>query len=433
MTAFDRFERNLPALFDELATPAVPDYTDDLLARTAATRQRPGWAFPERWFPMSAITRRFAAVPRVPWRLGVAVAILAVTALVAALIAGALLTNRLPAYGPAVNGAIIFVDDSGNVVAGDPDTGLSRVVLANPSNTKPVFSQDGTRFFVLRPAAAGQQHIFVGDLEGNETQITKDSVTAWHYVGWSPNGDRILVRDDGGRILLLDTSRAAEPVSISKGLNMGTVWIGAGFNYRSSNAFRPPNGDAILFTGNDWRTLASVRPDGTGLRTILDVQGAGLGVSLDAAQWSPDGRQITFVVQKDIDGPTTTFIVNADGSEPRELSGIGHQWSPTWSPDGTQVAFELWTPPAAPAAEDAEWDPHPIAIVNVATGDLREVGPVHKDGYLSWDWSPDGTSILAVPRDGFGVIEIVDAMTGDTTTTEWAVDQPISWQRLPTN
>ena len=426
MTAFDRFERTLPALFDELATPAVPDYTDDLLARTAATRQRSEWAFPERWFLMSAIARRFAAAPRVPWRLGVAVAVLAVAAVVAVLVAGALLKPTL-AYGPADNGEIIFVDRSGSVIAGDPATGLSRVVLASPSNTKPIFSQDGSKFFVLRAAAAGQQHIYVVDLEGNETQITKDAVTAWHYVGWSPKGDRILIRDDGGRILLLDATRAAEPVSLSRGLNRGNLWIGAGFNYRSSNTFRPPNGDEILFMGNDGRTLAATRPDGTGVRTILDVQGARLGVFLDAAQWSPDGRQIAFEVQKDYDGPMTTFVVNADGTNPRELSPLGHQWSPMWSPDGTQIAVEYWTPPAT--GED--WDAHPITIVDVASGALREVGPIQEDGYLSWEWSPDGASILAVPRDGFGKVQIINATTGETTTTPWAVDQPISWQRLP--
>src|SRR5258705_7065046 len=70
MTSFERFENRLPAMLDELAVPRLPDYADDLFARTAATRQRPGWTFPERWLPMSTITARLAAGPRVPWRLG---------------------------------------------------------------------------------------------------------------------------------------------------------------------------------------------------------------------------------------------------------------------------------------------------------------------------------------------------------------------------
>ena len=91
MTSFDRFERSLPSLFDELAAAPVPDYTDDLLARTAATRQRPKWAFLERWLPVSSFAARLAPSPRIPWRLGALVALVAVAALIAVMVAGALL------------------------------------------------------------------------------------------------------------------------------------------------------------------------------------------------------------------------------------------------------------------------------------------------------------------------------------------------------
>jgi Tol biopolymer transport system component len=428
MTSFERFERSLPILFDELATPRVPDYFDDLLARTAATRQRSDWAFPERWIPMYAITRRLPATPRIPWRLGAAVALLAVAAVVAALAAGALF-NQSIATGPGRNGEIIFVDQSGAVVAGDPLTGRTRTLVAtSPSaNTKPIFSPDGSKFLILRPSAAGSQDIYVVDLFGNETRITPSALTAWHYIGWSPRSDRVLIRDDGGRILLLDATKAAEPVSLSRNIGMGDLWIGNGFNYRSSNAFRPPAGDEVLFTANDGHTLATIRQDGTGLRTIFDLP-ARVGVWLEDPQWSPDGRQIAFEIQTTVTGPLTTFVINADGSNLRQVSDVGHQEGPMWSPDGTRLAIEYWTPGAT--AED-DWVPHPIAILDVASGELHEVGPVARDGYLSFEWSPDGKSILEVPRDGFGKILIVDSTTGETTTTPWAVDQPISWQRLP--
>ena len=191
--------------------------------------------------------------------MGVLVALLAVAALVTALVAGALI-DRTHTSGPATNGEILFVDRSGEVVAGDPATGQSRVVIATARNTKPIVSPDGTKLLVLRPSAAGSQNIFVIDLQGNETRITPDALTAYHYVGWSPAGDRILVRDDGGRILLLDATQTAAPFSLSRSIQMGNLWIGAGFNYRSSTAFRPPNGDEILFTGNDGgRWLPSAR------------------------------------------------------------------------------------------------------------------------------------------------------------------------------
>ena len=145
MTSFDRFERSLPTLFDELAQPRVPDYTDDLLARTAATRQRPGWAFTERWLPMSALTRRFAAAPRIPWRMAALVALLAVAALITALVAGAFLTPKPAPYGPAVNGNIVFVDSGGSIVAGNPATGSTQTIVAGSGHGMPIVSPDGTQ------------------------------------------------------------------------------------------------------------------------------------------------------------------------------------------------------------------------------------------------------------------------------------------------
>ena len=57
MTAFDRVERHLPELIDELAAAGVPDYFDDMLRTTTQARQRPAWSTLERWLPMGVIAR----------------------------------------------------------------------------------------------------------------------------------------------------------------------------------------------------------------------------------------------------------------------------------------------------------------------------------------------------------------------------------------
>jgi dipeptidyl aminopeptidase/acylaminoacyl peptidase len=358
------------------------------------------------------------------------VALLAVAALLAAYVVGALL--RPPSnIGPGRNGEVILVDKAGNVVAADPVTGSSRTIVAATSAqpiSRPIVSADGTKFLIVRPSAAGSQNLYVVDLAGRETLITPDPLSAWHYIGWSPMGDRVLVRDEGGRILLLDAVTPGPAFSISKSINMGNLWIEGNYNPASTKAFRPPYGDEILFTGRDGQALAAVRPDGTGLRTILDVRDGGLGVSLSSAEWSPDGQRIAFVMQEEIDGPFTVWTVDADGSHPRRIGPPGHQWTPMWSPDGTRIAFEYWTPPAV---EDADWDAHPITIIDLASGELREVGDAYREGFLGWQWSPDGTSILEVPKDGVGKVVIVDATSGAVHTTSWDSDQAVTWQRLP--
>ena len=89
MSSSERYERRLPELLDELAAPRTPAYFDDILGQVGRTRQRPGWTFPERWLPMSAVSERLSAAPRVPLR-AVAVAALLLIALAVgiALLAG---------------------------------------------------------------------------------------------------------------------------------------------------------------------------------------------------------------------------------------------------------------------------------------------------------------------------------------------------------
>jgi hypothetical protein len=51
MTAYDRFERNLPDLLAELGGADATDLLADVLSTTSTMRQRPGWSSVKRWMP----------------------------------------------------------------------------------------------------------------------------------------------------------------------------------------------------------------------------------------------------------------------------------------------------------------------------------------------------------------------------------------------
>ena len=120
MSANDRFERRLPVILDSLAPTRAPEYFDDILGQVDRTRQRPGWTFPERWLPVSALTNRLAVTPRIPMRAAIAVMLLIVGLVVGALLlAGS--RQRVPApFGPAANGQIMFIDEDGAIRSGNP-------------------------------------------------------------------------------------------------------------------------------------------------------------------------------------------------------------------------------------------------------------------------------------------------------------------------
>ena len=142
-------------------------------------------------------------------------------------------------------------------------------------------------------------------------------------------------------------------------------------------------------------------------------------------------------------------MVRADGSVTRKLAtaaGIGLDIDPAWSPDGTQIAFARYQ-----QALDLSWDVRPIGIYSVADGTVRSVGPRPRDVRVrypeaddttatrgegfSFDWSPDGRSLIAYPTEAVGHAIIIDAVDGTWRGLDQVVDAadlPLSqtWQRL---
>jgi WD40 repeat protein len=424
MTSFDRFERSLPELFDELAAPRTPDYFDDILTRTASSRQRPGWSFPERWLPVSALTARLATVPRLPLRLAAVVALLLIAALVAYLIGGSG-NRKLPApFGIAANGQIAFVDRTGAIEVGSPTGGDFRVIVAGPGHDRPVFSPDGVRFVFQQGG-----EIVVVDADGSNRQVLNPTVRVIvDYLAWSPDGSSLAVTNSAGELLMFDSRHPGSPSVLNDALGFRSVSVGSGVHRAdAASLFRPPHGDEILFVADN--TLYTAHSDGSGVQLLFDPKTSGFDIAgLDGAQWSPDGSQISFIAASaNDDSLHTIFVMNADGTGPRPLSkgdsgAVVDEGHESWSPDGTRIAMMRWT-----RLGDGRQDFHPIAIVDVATGAVRYVGPMSVNGY-GFVWSPDGTSLLEQPG-GTNDLLIVDVVTGKSVKAG-TVESGFSWQRV---
>jgi Tol biopolymer transport system component len=118
-------------------------------------------------------------------------------------------------------------------------------------------------------------------------------------------------------------------------------------------------------------------------RTIItnDAVRATLGLipdtSLLGPTWSPDGSRVAFYSHT----PDSIWVVNVDRSGPGELAGGldgisgGHM---DWSPDGRYILF-----PQVPLNSSA-------GIVDVTSGRIRYL----IDGAMHATWSPDGSQVV---------------------------------------
>jgi Tol biopolymer transport system component len=128
--------------------------------------------------------------------------------------------------------------------------------------------------------------------------------------------------------------------------------------------------------------------DGSEARKLADGPGRSAGPA-----WSPDGRKIAFTSDRDMNGACffhdctgwngEIYVMNADGSNPKRLTeNPGDDSSPTWSPDGTRIAFA-----ALRNVEGAVDDPSENYEIYVIDADISD--PVQLTRNTSWDWQPD--------------------------------------------
>jgi Tol biopolymer transport system component len=127
-------------------------------------------------------------------------------------------------------------------------------------------------------------------------------------------------------------------------------------------------------------------PDGTEPTNVSNDQNV---VSVDPA-WSPDGSKIAYEDGYSAVSTDGIWVMNADGSNKRQLtSGSVDEW-PAWSPDGTQIAFASTRP------LDASGDVRHIWLMNSDGSNLHQLTfdstTLNVQG-LRPDWSPDGTKI----------------------------------------
>ncbi len=116
---------------------------------------------------------------------------------------------------------------------------------------------------------------------------------------------------------------------------------------------------------------------------------------------SPDGTAVAFVVttvdQQANRRRSNIYVVPADGSgAPKALTTAPQSSNaPRWSPDGKWLAFLS----ARPAAGEADSPKAQVWLLPLGGGEPRRLTSL-QNGVSAFQWSPDGTRLVAVSRSG---------------------------------
>jgi Tol biopolymer transport system component len=145
---------------------------------------------------------------------------------------------------------------------------------------------------------------------------------------------------------------------------------------------------------------------------ITQVCGDRCGRTLDQPVWSPDGREIAFSESGFIgeigllqDPPSAIWVADRDGGHARKLtdtecphSSCTTDVSPSWSPNGRQIAFARWSTRFAATKTSPDGGPRGLYVVPATGGRPRPLWRCRESACQVRDvqWSPSGDAVAFV-------------------------------------
>jgi Tol biopolymer transport system component len=302
----DHDARMLTAWFDANDVRGSEASLGRALAATKGAPQRPGWLVSLRGGTIAGDNQ---------WRRSMAVPLLAATALIVALVAGAVIggggitprpipSPALPSSPPGPSPTLpVATEEARGLVAFTHIDLLGECPPARP------------------PSLCYEERLWVADADGSNAHELLPGVAGRQVaLGWSPDGRWLLFDADGVPTLTDATASEVRPLSIR----------GTSFAFSPDSTRLAFERDVTPTQGDDPRDLAILD---LASGQVVAFESTRSREGLGGVQWSPDGAWIAYDRQ-DLFTLAKIFIIRPDLTSD-ELPGI----DPNWSPDGSSLAF----------------------------------------------------------------------------------------------
>ena len=344
-------------------------------------------------------------------------------ALVTAIIAGA-----VSAANPASNGRILLTDAPSPGFTGpdlftvNPDGTDRRRLTPDGRIGLPTLSPNGERIAVVKSDGSRPRDLYVMNADGSGGALAivshpraseNDDIRA---LAWSPESDRIAyVYGVAPHIRVVD-ARDGTPVPLPQSGDP----VPQGLRLEWS-----PDGTELLYEAEDdfWAKPLDGRP----ARRVVAIPGPD-----NSPTWSPDGSRIAFIhaATQEAGG---VYVVRRDGTDLRHVAATGTApiGNVRWKPDGTAVVFEA-------RRVEASGGRFPLVTTSILLAGAEGSVVRHLRDHVGQPIpSPDNGQLLvqafgAVPGGGEGFKPGVYTMNADGTCLTFVTSgTSVDWQRAP--